>query len=350
MNTVLSTSLCQGIKDWFNGNSYFVDIFDNISVLFKQIDDYYRIDVAQGGFTSVCIYPIISDTEKSPQKESGKIGINISFSGNINRESRGLFIYSTISAVRAQMLSNPVYLQTFLSNKYVPGLQLINGQNRTDYTKLNRQIFDKSPTITALVELNYTIDIYLNQKALWLNGNDFYSPVTKIYDIIDGVDISLNTVNKTELMGYLVTPSSGYTTTGVAIQPSVYAGKSLLLGNNGIVSQPVLFDPLPSTISLQYLYIDTISALYPSTGMLILSSNAITGNAGILLGDNGTVYNIVYDGTVCNTLFYATNQVLQSTAYPINGILLTRIDVSVGNAGILFGSDGNIYNVQYSLN
>lgn len=351
MNQILSTSLCEGIASWFNNNIYFTQLFNPTNKLFKKIDSYYRIDFLQGDMTSLSIYPINNnDTVTKPTKEIGKIGIDVVFSSGLERDKRSQIVNYTMSTIRAQLLSNPVSIQSYLNKNYVPGLQFINTQNTIDYNKFNKQIYSKSGSTTCLIMLNYQIDILLNQRALWKTGNDFYSPITKIYNTINSINIS-TTFNKIYNMeGYYVTPSNGYNTTGTLIIPESYMGKGLLLGNNGTIIQSLQNQNKTTKLNPKYYYVDIINSVYLSTGMLILSDNSISGNSGLLLGDDGIIYQIIYDGAQFSPIFYSLNSVYKNNIYQTDGLLLTRIDANVGNSGILFGSDNNIYYTIYTTN
>lgn len=190
VNTVLSTSLCEGIANWIVENSYFVDKF-GINT-FKHIDSYYRIDIPQAEMTSVAVYPITADTKSQPKYENGIIGIDLNFNLQKQRDPRGYLIYSTVSQFRAQLLANPLYIQQYISSIYVPGLQMIQSQNVTDMRKLMQQIQNGSyGNNTVTFELTYKIGILTNQRALWAQGFDFYSPTTQIYFPIETIDVEI---------------------------------------------------------------------------------------------------------------------------------------------------------------
>ncbi len=72
----------------------------------------------------------------------------------------------------------------------------------------------------------------------------------------------------------------------------------ILLGNTGTVNLDVAVGtPIPTTGTVQLLNVASTTAVYLSTGVLILAGGATTNYAGLLIGDNGNVYDILYDGT-----------------------------------------------------
>ncbi len=344
---VLSTELCRGIASWFQQNTWFKNIFYPQFPLFKQIDDYYRIDFPQGDMTALSIHPLSSDTVTEPSKENGQISIDVSFSLGQQREYRGKQIYATVEAIRAQLLSNPTYIQTFLSTYYVPGLMMINGQNKIDYTRLNQQILSGAPTTTIPIVLNYKIGILLNQRALWKRGLDFYSPLNQLYYPIEEIQINLQTNPQVGLSAYQVSKIMGYSADGTLMIPSGNSPENgWILGNDGNIYLSWLISPLPPKTVLQFVYVPNTSDTYPEPGMLVLGENAVSGTGGLLLGDYGNVYNIVYDGSIFTDITANISSVVKSVQFPHSGTLLTKTNAVTGNSGVLFANNGYVYNLK----
>ena len=140
---------------------------------------------------------------------------------------------------------------------------------------------------------------------------------------------------------YTVT-SPAYSDNGaLLIANPVWSG--FLLGNSSSAFIVPLQQPAPVTQTQQYLYVNVINALYPSTGMLVLSQTATTGDLGLLIGDDGKLYNIPYDNTQFPTIEDSVQNVPSIDTRP-TGIVLAKQGASSGSAGLLFGSDSKLYN------
>jgi hypothetical protein len=348
INTVLSSSLCSGIVAWVQQNEWFKSLIYSGQVLFKNSVDYYRIDFPQGDLTALSVYPINNDTVTEPGYENGQINIDIVFDLGAQRENRAKQIYGTAEMVRAQFLNNPVYLQQFLSSEYAPGLLMINGQNKFDYAKLNSQILSGAAVTTLSIVLNYKISILLNQRALWAKGVDFYSPCQQLYYPINEITIDIVTgTTQPEILGFAVTTTNGYNANGVLIIPS---GKNkqngLILGCNGNIYTQWLLAPIPSPIIVEYYNVPVVNSVYPEPGLLCVGSNIGIGNAALLIGDFGNIYNVVYDGTVFNSSDKSITLVNKNNNFPISGTLLSKKNPVSKNGAVLFGDNGQIYNIK----
>ncbi len=183
---VMSNSLTAGIGNWFSTNTYFAGFF-------KTINNYCRIDNPQSELDAVNVYLLPSNTRTKPSKEIGRVKVVISFNLGEQRASRALQIYQILNAVRMQLITNPQYLQQYLSINYTPGLQMIQSTNDIDFGLIETAILNKAGTTAIPIILDYQISILLNQRALWRMGNDFYSPDTQIYHEIDEIDATIIT-------------------------------------------------------------------------------------------------------------------------------------------------------------
>jgi hypothetical protein len=147
------------------------------------------------------------------------------------------------------------------------------------------------------------------------------------------------------IISYYVTTGQGYPANGLLIVPygSISGDIALLLGDNGKSYIVDIIAISGSQISPVYLHVPSAQGIYPASGMLILKSGAVSGNACYLLGDNGQVYNLVYDGTSFSTIGTSVSIVSASSTYPVAGTLLTKLGATSGNSGLLFGSNNQIY-------
>jgi len=140
---------------------------------------------------------------------------------------------------------------------------------------------------------------------------------------------------------YTVT-SPAYSDNGILlIANPLWSG--FLLGNSGSAFIVSLQQPTPVTQTQQYLYVNAIGGVYPTTGMLVLSQTATTGDLGLLIGDDGKLYNIPYDNTQFPTIQDSVQNVPAIDTRPA-GITLAKQGASSGSAGLLFGSDSKLYN------
>ena len=345
INKVLSTSLCLGITNWILKNDYFKDPLNPIKPSFKQVDNYYRIDYPLVEMTGVSIYMLNSETVSEPQKENGQVAIQITFNLGEQRANRSALIYGNIEMMKANIISNPTFIQKYLSQNYVPGLTYINAQAKADYNLLNSQINNGQGATSIIITLNYKIDIYLNMKALQNEGYDLFSPYIKLYQPVTGYSITSTPRLNRKLNAYKVTPAYGYQATGILLIMSNYVGDGLLLGDNGTVyTSPLITDTVEKT-SYKTLYVDTPNPVtgYDSTGMLLLKYDAIQNNSALLFGDNGIIYNVVYDGNDYTPINNNNLQVSDIKGYESNGSIFTRVLPQQGIAALLFGDNNNLY-------
>jgi hypothetical protein len=348
VNTLLSSSLCSGVVAWIEQNQWFQSLVYPGQMLFKDLADYYRIDFPQGGLTGISVYPINNDTVTEPGYENGQIGIDIIFDLGSQRENRAKQIYGTANTVRGQLLDNPTYIQQFLSSKYTPGLLMINGQNKFDYAKLNAQILSGAAATTLTIVLNYKISILLNQRALWAKGVDFYSPNNQLYYPINEITINTVIANQPDILGFTVNTDDGYNASGALMIPSGDNKQNgLILGCNGnVYIQWLLSNPLPPVLLIEYYNVPIVNEVYGEPGMLCVGNSIGIGNAALLIGDYGNVYNVVYDGTIFNSCNKSITLTNKNNNFPISGTLLSKQNPVSGNAAVLFGDDGQIYNIK----
>lgn len=133
---------------------------------------------------------------------------------------------------------------------------------------------------------------------------------------------------------YSVLASNGYPVNGTLIK-SEFNG-CILFGNDNKIYYPK-FSNYTTTGQLAFLDVNIINKIYPSTGLLILNNNLTINSISLLLGDNGNVYIVQYDGTV----FQNANYKLTPTNTPATGYILTKLNAQPGNANVLFSD--NIY-------
>jgi len=176
--------LTTGIAEWFKNNTYF-------NGAFKEVYDYCRIDNIQGQFTSISVYLLPSNTRAKPGKITGKVKIATSFSIGKQRENKFKEIRQVMNMIRGQLLTNPIYLQNYLSINWVPGLQWIQSQNDIDYTTVEAALLRGDGSTMIPIVLDYQIDILLNQRAIWAAGNDYYSPIDPIYHTIEHTEVEI---------------------------------------------------------------------------------------------------------------------------------------------------------------
>ncbi len=169
--------------------------------------------------------------------------------------------------------------------------------------------------------------------------NAYYSITIKATVGLTGWDI-INWYPATlapSLIGYIVTTGAGYPDNGMLIVP-FGSSYGILLGNTGTVNLDVAVGtPIPTTGTVQLLNVASTTAVYLSTGVLILAGGATTNYAGLLIGDNGNVYDILYDGTSFTNTSVSILAVTTPT-YPNNGYLISKVNATTGNAEILIGT------------
>ena len=343
---ITSSSICIGVADWIAQNTYFKNVLKVDKKAFSFVDYYMRKDIPEAEVTSISVFLSgDSTTISEPQKESGYITVQVSFPTGPQRESRAKLIYKTINMIRAQFLNNPNDLWSFVADTYVPGLLFLTTSNKIDYNNLNNQITNNYNVITLNLTMFYKLDLYLNQKWFWDKGYSWYSPDTKIYNEITNVDINLPVVTAfgTILKGYYANPNVGYISTGLLLTVDNFIGKTVLLGRNGSVYTDTFKNTKPSGFSTLYVDHPVPESGYESPGLLILSSLYILGSAAILLGDNGVVYEVKYDGE--NYTNYNIDSALVSSVngYDSDGVLIFKKSASRGSAALLFGNDNNLY-------
>jgi hypothetical protein len=147
------------------------------------------------------------------------------------------------------------------------------------------------------------------------------------------------------IFAYAVLEADGYDADGTLFLPYGSQYKGVLLptistGDN-YFNVELQTTPIPLVTKLKYVYVDKVTATYPSTGVLVINANAVSGNGGLLLGDNGNSYSVIYDGTVFNQ-----EEVIITNYITPAGIILTRFNFTVGQSSLIFGEDGVIAQPQ----
>ena len=153
-------------------------------------------------------------------------------------------------------------------------------------------------------------------------------------------------INESSIVGYMVTTIQGYPANGTLVIP-IGSFSGILLATNGL-SYIVPLNPLytPPTQGLAFAYVNSITDVYPSTGMLVIANDAVSGTSGLLIGDNGYSYIITFDNSIFTSIATSVTKVTASNIYPVSGVLLSKQNAQTGNAQILFGDDGNIYTLM----
>lgn len=184
---ILSSQLATGVAEWLKQNTYFNNYF-------KSINDYLRIDVPFSELPALCVYwSGAPSTQNNSWNEVGNLAIDVMFSLKEQRGEKAKEIIEGLEMIRAQLLSNPVYIQKFVSQNYVPGLIKLNTNNNFNSLQDLRQkmLNAKNGALVFQFNMYYEINIYLNQRMAWANGKDFFSPKTDVYFPTE-VDIKTN--------------------------------------------------------------------------------------------------------------------------------------------------------------
>ncbi len=188
----------------------------------------------------------------------------------------------------------------------------------TTFATTDGSLFDGVPSITLNAYYSITI-----KATVGLTG----------WDIINWYPAIL----APSLIGYIVTTGAGYPDNGMLIVP-FGSSYGVLLGNTGTVNLGVAVgSPIPTTGTVQLLNVASTTAIYLSTGVLVLAGGATTNYAGLLIGDNGNIYDILYDGTSFTNTSVSITSVTTPT-YPNNGYLISKVNATTGNAEILIGT------------
>ena len=128
---MLSMQLCTGLTAWLSENAYFDGFF-------KSFNDYPRMDFVPNETPALSVYQgQHSGTSNDTWNEHGSINIELTFSIYESRDTFSKQVITGLEMVRAQLLSNPVYIMSYLSSNYVPGLLQLNASsNFPDLNKL----------------------------------------------------------------------------------------------------------------------------------------------------------------------------------------------------------------------
>jgi hypothetical protein len=174
---ILSMQLTTGIVEWLKQNTYFDGFF-------KSFNDYPRLEFVPNETPALSVYPGICDTVSNSWNEQGTINIEAMFSLYENRQYFSKNVIIALQMLRGQLLTNPVYIRDYLDANYVPGLLSISTNNAfVDIGKLKeKSIQAKNGCLGFVISLKYKINILANQKALWRQGKDYYSPVNTVYN------------------------------------------------------------------------------------------------------------------------------------------------------------------------
>ena len=185
--------------------------------------------------------------------------------------------------------------------------------------------------------MNETIDIVITSDELRI-----------ILQNIERVNPIIPQSLSRSLVAYRVLISQGYVADGILVIPDNCGTDGILLHHEGIAyNQPILGSPV--RIDLSFKNVNITNEVYPTTGMLVLSSPAYPEDTAILVGDDGKLYCITYDGTLFEEITPVVEYVLKSELYLSNGILLYKSGAVAGNAGLLFGiinSGGKVFGIE----
>lgn len=180
-NRILSTSLATGIVDWFKANFFYkVDGKKRYYVHPNNMFNYCNTVVPAPQMPALSVWTTRSNNRSNYWCEIGTVHIDVIFNTNKQLALLSKEFNEILSAIRAQLLNNKVYITDFLAN-YSPGLQLLPTMTETDMSKYKQTMDKKEASYVHSFELNYQINIFLNQKAIWDSGLSYYSPYDEIY-------------------------------------------------------------------------------------------------------------------------------------------------------------------------
>lgn len=178
MSSILSTDLCTGIAEWFRQNTYF-------NGYFKSINDYVRLDTPTSELPSISVY--FKDPPqlyRNQWNETGKVAIDVAFSLKEQRSERAKEIITALEMIRGNLLTNPSYIQKFVSTNYVAGLLKLNTQTEMpNLSELKQKMLNpKNGSLVITFAMYYEISVLLNQRAMWKQKKDFFSPIQEVYN------------------------------------------------------------------------------------------------------------------------------------------------------------------------
>jgi hypothetical protein len=185
---ILSMQLCTGLVSWLEQNTYF-------NGFFKSFNDYPRLEFLPNETPSISVYMgNHQGTNDNSWYEEGVVDLEVTFSLYESRKEFSKQVIVGLEMLRVQLLTNPIYIISYIAENYVPGLQHLNTNNSfPDLNKLkDKNINAKNGCISFIMSLKYSINILANQRALWNNKKDFYSPINDIYNVVDTNKIVIN--------------------------------------------------------------------------------------------------------------------------------------------------------------
>lgn len=194
VNKILSTSLVTGFVTWLKTNFNYFDEANTQKyyVLPDNIIEGAIVDQPTMQMPAISVWLTKDNTNSSKWAEQGTLHLDVMFNTLNERSLLSKQLNEVLSAIRAQVLNNVNYIMVYLQD-YSPGLLQLALTTETDMNKYREQLATtRSSTYTHSFKLNYSINIYLNQKALWAEGYDYRSPYKKIWLQNQGITPTIN--------------------------------------------------------------------------------------------------------------------------------------------------------------
>jgi hypothetical protein len=191
-NKILSTSLAKGVVAWFKANFHYKDDLGATHYYIHPNNMYngaYLINSA-ADIPSLAVWTTKDGTSRDLWHETGTVHIDVVFGTYEQLAGLANQFNEVLTAMRAQILTNEVYIMSFLQD-YTPGLLHLATLSETDMSKYRSSLEKKDSAYIHSFELTYKINIYLNQKSIWAEGKDYFSPNKIIYLPNSGVDLTV---------------------------------------------------------------------------------------------------------------------------------------------------------------
>lgn len=187
---ILSTSLSTGFIEWAKEHLHYFDE-DNNKLFYAYPQNMFAcpvVDLVPQQMPALFAYVTGNDTVKSTWDEIGILHVALMFNTTSQRIALAQLVDKTVSGVRAQILSNQFYIMEYLQT-YAPGLLQLAVTAKTDLTKFRDQLATtQSSSYVFEFELNYRINILMNQKIIAKDGYSYNSPAKVVYQQNSGID------------------------------------------------------------------------------------------------------------------------------------------------------------------
>lgn len=139
---------------------------------------------------------------------------------------------------------------------------------------------------------------------------------------------------------------------------AIFYNRPYILGIPGDNRVATLADIMnEGEVALEFIQGCTVvsNSAFPSSGVLLFKLNVNNGEGTILFGDDGGLYNLIYNssdlgmGLPVNISDIMTLDVVNlGSSFPSSGIYLYKLSAITGNAGLLLGDDSNSYSIPFS--